>query len=148
MRTTTKTVTIGTAALAAAGLLLPLLGTAPAAAEDARPTRATVATADSGPAVPFGSHTFPYAAGTLKPSGTQSALDQAVIKTYNAWKSAFVKKNCGNGWYQVISPDADHPYVAEAQGYGMVVTATMAGPTRTRRPPSTAWSSTCWRTPR
>ena len=27
----------------------------------------------------------------------------------------------------MISPDADHPYVAEAQGYGMVVTATMAG---------------------
>ncbi|MFI5747727.1 glycosyl hydrolase family 8 [Streptomyces sp. NPDC051644] len=80
-----------------------------------------------GPAVPFGSHRFPYAAGTLKPSGSQSTLDQAVIKTYNAWKSAFVRKNCGNGWYEVISPDADHPYVAEAQGYGMVVTATMAG---------------------
>ncbi|MFI6725752.1 glycosyl hydrolase family 8 [Streptomyces atratus] len=83
--------------------------------------------AAGGPAVPFGSHRFPYAAGTLKPSGSQSALDQAVIKTYNAWKSAFVRKNCGNGWYEVISPDADHPYVAEAQGYGMVVTATMAG---------------------
>ncbi|MET9658120.1 glycosyl hydrolase family 8 [Streptomyces sp. NPDC006510] len=83
--------------------------------------------AAGGPAVPFGSHEFPYAAGTLKPSGSQSALDQAVIKTYNAWKSAFVRKNCGNGWYEVISPDADHPYVAEAQGYGMVVTATMAG---------------------
>jgi endo-1,4-beta-D-glucanase Y len=27
----------------------------------------------------------------------------------------------------VISPDADHPYVAEAQGYGMVILATMAG---------------------
>ncbi|MFJ2627465.1 glycosyl hydrolase family 8 [Streptomyces sp. NPDC087532] len=80
-----------------------------------------------GPAVPFGSHQFPYAAGTLKPSGSQSTLDQAVIRTYNAWKSAFVRKNCGNGWYEVISPDADHPYVAEAQGYGMVVTATMAG---------------------
>lgn len=85
------------------------------------------APAAGGPAVPFGSHRFPYAAGTLKPSGSQSALDQAVIKTYNAWKSAFVRKNCGNGWYEVISPDADHPYVAEAQGYGMVVTATMAG---------------------
>ncbi|MFF3124986.1 glycosyl hydrolase family 8 [Streptomyces sp. NPDC057908] len=84
-------------------------------------------TAAGGPAVPFGSHRFPYAAGTLKPTGSQSALDQAVIKTYNAWKSAFVRKNCGNGWYEVISPDADHPYVAEAQGYGMVVTATMAG---------------------
>ncbi|MFE5595877.1 glycosyl hydrolase family 8 [Streptomyces sp. NPDC056549] len=80
-----------------------------------------------GPAVPFGSHLRPYTAGTLKPTGTQSALDQKVVDYYNKWKAAFVRQNCGNGWYQVISPDADHPYVAEAQGYGMVVTATMAG---------------------
>ncbi|GAA1360144.1 glycosyl hydrolase family 8 [Streptomyces beijiangensis] len=84
-------------------------------------------TGGSGPAVPFGGHQFPYASGTLKPTGTQSALDQAVITKYNAWKSAFVKQNCGNGWYETLSPDADHPYVAEGQGYGMVVTATMAG---------------------
>jgi endo-1,4-beta-D-glucanase Y len=80
-----------------------------------------------GPAVPFGSHQFPYAAGTLKPTGSQSTIDQAVVSKYNAWKSAFVKQNCGNGWYEVISPDADHPYVAEGQGYGMVVSALMAG---------------------
>ncbi|GGM27108.1 glycosyl hydrolase family 8 [Dactylosporangium sucinum] len=86
-----------------------------------------VAQATDGPAVPFGSHRFPYAAGTLRPSGTQAAVDQAVVTYYNKWKAAFVKQNCGNGWYQVISPDADHPYVAEAQGYGMVVVATMAG---------------------
>lgn len=119
MRITTRKQAVGGAALAAAGLLLPLLG-APSAT-------ASAAGAAAGPAVPFGSHAFPYAAGTLKPSGAQSTLDQAVVRTYNAWKSAFVKKNCGNGWYQVVSPDADHPYVAEAQGYGMVVTATMAG---------------------
>ncbi|MFI5734852.1 glycosyl hydrolase family 8 [Kribbella sp. NPDC051587] len=80
-----------------------------------------------GPAVPFGSHQFPYAAGMLKPSGSQATIDQKVVDYYQAWKSAFVKQNCGNGWYQIISPDADHPYVAEAQGYGMVITATMAG---------------------
>ncbi|WP_406835005.1 glycosyl hydrolase family 8 (plasmid) [Streptomyces sp. AHU1] len=85
------------------------------------------APATGSPAVPFGSHAFPYASGTLKPSGTQSTLDQAVISKYNAWKAAFVKQNCGNGWYEVLSPDADHPYVAEGQGYGMVVTALMAG---------------------
>ncbi|MFF3756390.1 glycosyl hydrolase family 8 [Streptomyces sp. NPDC002185] len=81
----------------------------------------------TGPAVPFGSHLRPYAAGTLKPTGTQSALDQKVVDHYDKWKAAFVRQNCGNGWYQIISPDADHPYVAEAQGYGMVITATMAG---------------------
>ncbi|WP_318209869.1 glycosyl hydrolase family 8 [Streptomyces sp. SJL17-1] len=83
--------------------------------------------AGSGPAVPFGSHSIPYASGMLKPSGSQATHDQKVIDYYNNWKSAFVRQNCGNGWYQVISPDADHPYVAEAQGYGMVIAATMAG---------------------
>ncbi|MER8187392.1 glycosyl hydrolase family 8 [Kitasatospora sp. NPDC094015] len=84
-------------------------------------------TTPGGPAVPFGSHRFPYTAGTLKPSGAQADLDQKVISTYNAWKAAFLKQNCGNGWYEVLSPDADHPYVAEGQGYGMVITALMAG---------------------
>jgi endo-1,4-beta-D-glucanase Y len=83
--------------------------------------------ASAGPAVPFGSHQFPYVAGTLRPSGSVSTVDQQVITYYNRWKSAFVKHNCGNGWTEIISPDADHPYVAEAQGYGMVILATMAG---------------------
>jgi endo-1,4-beta-D-glucanase Y len=78
-------------------------------------------------AVPFGSHLFPYTADTLKPTGSQSSLDQATLTYYNAWKAAFVKHNCGNGWTEIISPDADHPYVAEGQGYGMVITALMAG---------------------
>ncbi|MFD5827623.1 glycosyl hydrolase family 8 [Lentzea sp. NPDC060358] len=76
---------------------------------------------------PFGSRQQPYAAGVLRPSGSAATLDAAVVDLYQRWKSAFVRQNCGNGWYQVISPDADHPYVAEAQGYGMVITATMAG---------------------
>ncbi len=90
-------------------------------------TATTQAGGGSGPAVPFGSHQFPYAAGMLTPSGSQATLDQKVVDYYNTWKSAFVRQNCGNGWYEVISPDADHPYVAEAQGYGMVIVATMAG---------------------
>ncbi|MFE2430912.1 glycosyl hydrolase family 8 [Streptomyces sp. NPDC059373] len=79
------------------------------------------------PTVPFGSHQVPYAAGTLTPTGDQSALDAKVVDYYKKWKSYFVTQNCGNGWYEVYSPDADHPYVAEAQGYGLVITATMAG---------------------
>ncbi|WP_329790612.1 glycosyl hydrolase family 8 [Lentzea sp. DG1S-22] len=81
----------------------------------------------TGVAVPFGSRQQPYAAGILRPSGSTATLDAQVVDHYRRWKSAFVRQNCGNGWYQVISPDADHPYVAEAQGYGMVVVATMAG---------------------
>jgi chitodextrinase len=88
---------------------------------------ATTSGSSGGPAVPFGSHQFAYVAGTLKPSGSQSTLDQAVVTLYTKWKANFVKQNCGNGWYEVLSPDADHPYVAEGQGYGMVITATMAG---------------------
>lgn len=87
----------------------------------------TTSPATGGPNVPFGSHMFPYQPGTLRPSGSQSTLDQAVVDYYNRWKAAFVRQNCGNGWYEVISPDADHPYVAEAQGYGMMIVATMAG---------------------
>ncbi|MBB2909853.1 endo-1,4-beta-D-glucanase Y [Streptosporangium becharense] len=87
----------------------------------------TITPTTGGPGVPFGSHKIPYVAGMLRPSGAQATLDQKVVDYYRRWKSAFVKQNCGNGWYQIISPDADHPYVAEAQGYGMVITATMAG---------------------
>ncbi|MEV7005829.1 glycosyl hydrolase family 8 [Streptosporangium sp. NPDC051022] len=75
--------------------------------------------------VPFGGHTIPYAAGTLRPSGEPAALDRTVVEAYERWKAAFVRNRCGS--FQVISPDADHPHVAEAQGYGMVITATMAG---------------------
>ncbi|WP_214319665.1 glycosyl hydrolase family 8 [Nonomuraea sediminis] len=88
---------------------------------------ATTQSGGGGVAVPFGSHSIPYTPGTLRPSGDQAAIDQKVIDYYKKWKSAFVRQNCGNGWYQVISPDADHPYVAEAQGYGMAIVATMAG---------------------
>ncbi|MGW1173685.1 glycosyl hydrolase family 8 [Kitasatospora sp. NPDC002543] len=121
-----------TSALATAVLAPTVLALLPAAiAANAtaatNDTAAAAATAAAVPKVPFGSHAFPYAAGTLRPGGAQSAIDQQVIDKYNAWKSAFLKKNCGNGWYQVRSPDADHPYVAEGQGYGMVITALMAG---------------------
>lgn len=84
-------------------------------------------TSGGGVGVPFGSHAIPYTPGMLRPSGSQSTLDGQVIDYYERWKSAFLRQNCGNGWYQVISPDADHPYVAEAQGYGMAIVATMAG---------------------
>ncbi|MFC4907557.1 glycosyl hydrolase family 8 [Actinomadura gamaensis] len=102
-------------------------------ASDARPVSADAADAvsagksASGPARPFGAHAFEYAAGTIRPSGSKAAVDKAVLAVYQQWKKSFVQNRCGNGWYQVHSPDADHPYVAEAQGYGMVITALMAG---------------------
>ncbi|NUT52803.1 MAG: hypothetical protein HOV94_36785, partial [Saccharothrix sp.] len=76
---------------------------------------------------PFGSRQQPYAAGMLRPSGSTSTLDAAVVDYYQRWKSAFLRHNCNSAWTQVWAADADHTYVAEAQGYGMVIVATMAG---------------------
>ncbi|MBB5074579.1 glycosyl hydrolase family 8 [Nonomuraea endophytica] len=70
--------------------------------------------------MPFGSHRVPYAQGVLRPKGD---ADGQVRDYYGKWKAAFVTAKCGS--LQVISPDADHPYVAEAQGYGLVIAATM-----------------------
>ncbi|MEU9106207.1 glycosyl hydrolase family 8 [Streptomyces xanthophaeus] len=78
--------------------------------------------------VPFGSHTFPYAPGTIKVSGNQAANDAKVVAYYQQWKAAFVTSDCANGaWSAIASTDADHPYVAEGQGYGLTILATMAG---------------------
>ncbi|MET9226289.1 glycosyl hydrolase family 8 [Lentzea sp. NPDC003310] len=91
------------------------------------PPTTTTTPPSNGLGYPFGSRQTPYAAGILRPSGSTSALDAKIVDFYQRWKAAFVKQNCGNGWYGIYSPDADHAYVAEAQGYGMVITAQMAG---------------------
>jgi endo-1,4-beta-D-glucanase Y len=77
------------------------------------------------PAVP-GPVRAHYVAGTIRPSAPQASQDAQVLRYYNEWKSAFVRKACGNGWQQIYAPDADHPYVAEGQGYGLVISALMA----------------------
>ena len=81
--------------------------------------------APGGPAVPFGSHLNPYAAGTILPMGSQATIDAAVVSLYNKWKSFVV--SAGGYGLAVKSTDADYPYVAEAQGYGLELTALMAG---------------------
>lgn len=75
--------------------------------------------------VPFGSHVQGYAAGSIKPTGAQSTLDAAVVNLYNKWKANFLVSACGNGL--AVKADADYPYVAEGEGYGMELTALMAG---------------------
>ncbi|MFD1931814.1 glycosyl hydrolase family 8 [Nonomuraea mangrovi] len=94
---------------------------APAAAPSAEPPAARSTAAARG--VPFGSHRVAYAKGTLRPTGDRRTLDERVRAFYEEWKAAFVTAKCGS--LQVISPDADHPYVGEAQGYGLVIAATM-----------------------
>ncbi|MFD7499975.1 glycosyl hydrolase family 8 [Streptomyces sp. NPDC059850] len=77
-------------------------------------------------AVPFGGHAFPYAPGTLRLSGGAAGADGVVLEHYRLWKRYFVRPR-GDGMYAVYAPDAAYPYVAEAQGYGMVISALMAG---------------------
>src|SRR3954454_3582084 len=61
------------------------------------------------PSIPFGSHSFAYAEGTLTPTGDQAPLDRSVFDFYKKWKANFIKQNCGNSWYEVYAADADHP---------------------------------------
>ena len=79
----------------------------------------------TGSAVPFGSHLRPYAAGTLEPTGSQAAIDAAVVSLYNRWKTNFLVSAGSYGL--AVKASADYPYVSEGQGYGMELTVVMAG---------------------
>jgi endo-1,4-beta-D-glucanase Y len=81
----------------------------------------------SPPMHPFGKHGFTYPTGVLKPVGN---LDGQVTKYYDMWKSTYLKQMCGG--YVVLSEGGtgakDGTFtVSEAHGYGMVITALMAG---------------------
>ncbi|BBJ42701.1 licheninase [Streptomyces antimycoticus] len=87
-------------------------------------------TAREAAGVPFGAHSVPYAPGTLQPSGDPAAADRQVLEHYRRWKASFLRSGDevgGRGRCAVFTPDAAHPFVAEAQGYGLVITALMAG---------------------
>ncbi|MFG1920763.1 glycosyl hydrolase family 8 [Cryptosporangium sp. NPDC048952] len=79
--------------------------------------------------VPFGSlRRAHYRGAVIRPSGEQADLNGAVVAYYRQWQAAFVRQRlCGQDWSAVVSPDADLPYVGEAQGWGLVITALMAG---------------------
>jgi endo-1,4-beta-D-glucanase Y len=78
---------------------------------------------------PFGSHRFPYPAGAALPSGDQGALDRAVTSFYDRWKAAYLQQACGGTF--VLSGGGTGAgagdEVSEGHGYGMMVTAIMAG---------------------
>jgi endo-1,4-beta-D-glucanase Y len=86
------------------------------------------------PKRPFPQHTA-YTPGTIKPSQhTQAQLDAAVQAAYGAWKQAYLKSGCGEGRFYV-DPGQDvgggkltrSISISEGHGYGMVITAFMAG---------------------
>ena len=74
---------------------------------------------------PFPKHTA-YASGTVKPSHSQADLDDAVRDFYDTWKDKYVADGCGGGRYVVLSGQGSKT-VSEAHGYGMLITAFMAG---------------------
>jgi len=54
-------------------------------------------------------------------------MDQVVISYYEKWKEAYLVSVGSAAWKAVRSDDASHPFVAEAQGYGLEILALMAG---------------------
>ncbi len=87
----------------------------------------TITEKSAGPQMPFGAHLQAYAAGTLRPSVSQTVMDQAVVAYYNKWKAAYFVTVGSTAWKAIRSDDAAYPYVAEGQGYGLEVFALMAG---------------------
>jgi endo-1,4-beta-D-glucanase Y len=89
--------------------------------------------ADAPPAAmphPFGSHSFKYPDGMLKPTGAQATLDQTVKTFYDAWSKKYLSAKCGG--YVVLTEGGTGAAmgtfsVSEGHGYGMVITALMAG---------------------
>jgi endo-1,4-beta-D-glucanase Y len=83
----------------------------------------------SSPSYTFGSHPMPYPSDVLLPSGSQASLDQATEQAYDTWKATYLKQGCGG--YYVLSGGGTGPNVgdtvSEGHGYGMVITAFMAG---------------------
>src|SRR2546426_11801563 len=84
---------------------------------------------------PFGAHTSSYATGAILPDHvSQAAMDQAVRDFYDAWKGQYLRQTCGTGRYVVATGVAPgNLTVSEGHGYGMILTALMAG----GRPPPT-----------
>jgi endo-1,4-beta-D-glucanase Y len=81
------------------------------------------------PATPFGSHLVGYTAGSVLPDVVnQDQLDKLTGKTYDTWKSKYLKAGCGNDRYYVeTKTESGNLTVSEGHGYGMVISAIMAG---------------------
>jgi endo-1,4-beta-D-glucanase Y len=84
----------------------------------------------------FGAHAFTYTAGTIHPSNvTASQLDKATKTFYESWKKRYLVAGCGSGRYYVfVNADGRNKEttrgsisISEGHGYGMIITALMAG---------------------
>jgi endo-1,4-beta-D-glucanase Y len=112
------------AALVTSAFLLPACVKKPGS----EPREVPNATEDAPPNVPFGSHTQPYVEGSILPSAPTSELDRATRSFYDYWKKKYVRPGCGDGELVVESKTKPtNLTVSEAHGYGMIITAYMAG---------------------
>lgn len=76
---------------------------------------------------PFPQHSA-YTTGTVKPSHLpQLQLDKQVTAFYDQWKTRYVKAGCTKDQYYIWFEKKGKECVSEGQGYGMIITALMAG---------------------
>lgn len=81
---------------------------------------------------PFPQHSV-YAKGTIKPANvSQEALDAATAAVYESWKRKYLHAGCTPGESYVMQGDRVPEFknaisISEGHGYGMVITALMAG---------------------
>lgn len=82
------------------------------------------------PKYPFPHHTK-YTKGSIKPGNfTRKQLDSITESFYDAWKARYLTDSCGGGQYYVNFDEDDKEKkisTSEGQGYGMMITAYMAG---------------------
>lgn len=113
------------APLFAALALVPAAGCVKKAGSE--PSDVPSVTEDKAPGIPFGSHKQRYTAGIL-PSGNQADLDKATADFYDYWKKTYVKPGCNEGELVVqAKTKPTNLTVSEAHGYGLLITAYMAG---------------------
>jgi endo-1,4-beta-D-glucanase Y len=84
---------------------------------------------DIAPSTPFGSHLVGYTAGSALPDVVApAALDLLTASAYDAWKSRYLEAGCGDGRYYVkTNVQAGNLSLSEGHGYGMLLSALMAG---------------------
>lgn len=77
---------------------------------------------------PFPQHTQ-YHKGTIKPDQiSQRSLDGLTLAFYRQWQKRYIKLGCKSGEYYVwFERKGKKQSVSEGQGYGMIITALMAG---------------------
>ncbi len=75
-------------------------------------------------------HTYTYTNGTIKPNNyTQAQMNQHVKDLWDQWKVVYLKNDCPNqpNQYYVKFSDGSHINTSEGMGYGMMLSAYMAG---------------------